>query len=162
MSQSENPPFSTSPLSYPLPKWRYWIMFQSWGQVRSYLLIILVSALALHSLALLAGVRLLPIAVLLGAMAVGGLISVLMVMPARFTVAPSSEHAVARVIDELKFMRYIENGVQDNAVVYRQNLPRVLRWNEGNIRLARDGADLVVSGPVTNVSRVRKGLLSRR
>jgi len=161
MSESENSPFTVSPLVYPLPKWRYWLMFQSWGQLRSYALIILVSALAMQSLALLAGVRLLPTAVLLGAMAVGGLISVLMVLPARFTVSPSSERAVARVIEELKFMRYIENGVQDNAVVYRQSLPRVLRWNEGTIRLARDGDDLIVSGPVTNVSRVRKGLMTR-
>ncbi|UUZ47251.1 hypothetical protein LP420_27900 [Massilia sp. B-10] len=99
---------------------------------------------------------------LLAALAVGGLISVAMVLPVRVSVTPSSEQAVGRVIDELGFMRYVEVGARGNAVVYRQNLPRVLRWDEGNIRLLRDGDHLVIEGPVVNVRRVRLGLLSRK
>ncbi|UUZ52881.1 hypothetical protein LP419_27490 [Massilia sp. H-1] len=83
----------------------------------------------MQSLALLAGVPLLSTAVLLAALAVGGLISVAMVLPVRVSVTPSSEQAVGRVIDELGFMRYVEVGARGNAVVYRQNLPRVLRWD---------------------------------
>lgn len=161
MSESIHPPFAVSPALYPRPAWRYWLLFQSWKQFGSWLAILLVSALAMQSLALMAGVALLSTALLLAALAVGGLIPVVMVLPVRVTVSPSSEQAVGRTIDELKFMRYVEVGARGNAVVYRQNLPRVLRWDEGNIRLLRDGDNLVIEGPMANVRRVRLGLLSR-
>jgi hypothetical protein len=162
MSEPNNPPFTVSPATYPRPAWRYWLLFQSWRQFSSWLAILLVSAMAIQSLALLAGVALLSTAVLLAALALGGLISVIMVLPARVTLAPSSEVAVGRVIDELTFMRYVEVGARGNAVVYRQNLPRVLRWDEGNIHLARDGDTLVISGPMANLRRIRLGLLARK
>jgi hypothetical protein len=162
MSAPNNPPFAVSSTDYPLPAWRYWLLFQSWRQFGSWVAILLVSALALQSLALLAGVALLSTAALLGALALGGLVSVVMVLPARFTIAPSSEAAVGRAIDELGFLRYIEVGARDNAVLYRQNLPRALLWDEGNIRLARDGDNLVISGPMANLRRIRLGLLSRK
>lgn len=162
MSESTNPPFTVSSVLYPRPAWRYCLLFQSWKQFSSWLALLLVSALAMQSLALLAGAPLLSTAVLLAALAVGGLISVAMVLPVRVSVTPSSEQAVGRVIDELGFMRYVEVGARDNAVVYRQNLPRVLRWDEGNIRLLRDGDHLVIEGPAVNVRRVRLGLRSRK
>ena len=68
---------------------------------------------------------------------------------------------MARVIEELTFLRYIEMGVQDNAVVYRRGrLPRILLWEEGHIRLMRDGDDLVVSGPSSNLATIRKHLIA--
>jgi len=161
MPETTPAPFDVSVTAYPLPAWRYWLLFQSPRQLASWIVLLLLSALALQSLALLAGVALLSTVVLLAALALGGLVSVVMVLPARVTVSPSSEVAVGRVIDELGFLRYTEVGARDNAVLYRQNLPRFLRWEEGNIRLARDGADLVISGPMVNLSRLRRGLLAR-
>lgn len=151
-------PIAVSALAYPLPARRYWLLFQSWAQLRSYLFIVLVCTLAIHALALLAGGRVMPIGILLAVLAASGLLSVLMVMQARFTVSPASPAAVRRVVTELECARYIEVGARDNAVVYRQNLPRMLRWNEGNISVAREGDLLVLTGPVFNLRGIRARL----
>jgi hypothetical protein len=50
-------------------------------------------------------------------------------------------------------------GAQGNAVVYRQNLPRLLRWDEGNIHVSRDGESLVLTGPVAKLRRIRARLM---
>ncbi len=149
---------TVSALTYPLPAKRYWLLFQSWTQLQSYVLIVLACTLAIHGLALASGARVMPIGALLAFFAVGGLISVLMVLRARFTVSPASEAAVRRVLTEVECARYIEVGARDNAIVYRQNLPRLLRWDEGNISVARDGDMLVLTGPVANLRRVRARL----
>jgi hypothetical protein len=147
-----------SPIDYPLAPRRYWLLFQSWSQLQSYLLIVLACTLGIHGLAIASGARVMPLGALLAGLAVGGLISVLMVMKARFTVSPASEAAVRRVVTEVECARYIEVGKRDNAIVYRQNLPRVLRWDEGNIHISRDGDTLVLTGPVANLRRIRARL----
>jgi hypothetical protein len=158
MPESITSPLTVSTLSYPLPARRYWLLFQSWTQLQSYLVIVLASTLAIHGLALVSGARVMPIGALLAGLAVGGLISVLMVMKARFTVAPASEAAVRRVVTEVECARYVEVGAQGNAIVYRQNLPRLLRWDEGNIQVARDGDTLVLTGPVAKLRSIRARL----
>ena len=154
-------PIIVSALDYPLPPKRYWMLFQSWTQLQSYLLIVLACTLAIHGLAVVSGARVMPIGALLAGLAAGGLISVLMVMKARFTVSPASEAAVRRVVTEVECARYIEVGAQGNAIVYRQNLPRLLRWDEGNISVAREGDVLVLTGPVANLRRIRARLAAR-
>ena len=158
MSQPNNSTFSVSAIAYPLPKWRYWVLFQSWSQLQSYLLIVLACTLAIHGLAVASGARVMPLGILLAGLAVGGLISVAMVLKAQFTVGPASEAAVRRVVTEVECARYVENGVQGNAIVYRQNLPRLLRWNEGNINVAREGDQLIISGPVASIRSIRARL----
>lgn len=63
-----------------------------------------------------------------------------------------------RVVTEVECARYVENGVRGNAIVYRQNLPRLLRWNEGNINVAREGDQLTISGPVASIRSIRARL----
>ena len=160
MSASKNSILTVSEISYPQPAWRYRMLFQSWGQLQSWLLIVVGCTLAIHFLAVYSNGRVMPIGYLLAGLATGGLISVLMVLPARFTVSPASEAAVRRVVTEVEVARYIENGVVANAVMYRQNLPRVLRWDEGNISVAREGETLILTGPVVNLKRIRARLLA--
>lgn len=160
MSQPSNSTFSVSALAYPLPKWRYYLLFQSWLQLQSYLLMVLACALVIHGLALASRARVMPFGALLAGLAVAGLISVLMVLKAQFTVSPASEAAVRRVVTEIECARYVESGVAGNAIIYRQNLPRLLRWNEGNICVAREGDQLAVSGPAASLKRIRAHLAS--
>lgn len=158
MSQPDNSPFSVSVIDYPLPKWRYFVLFQSWSQLQSYLLIVVVCALTIHGLAVASHGRVMSPGALLAGLFVGGLISVALVLKARLTVSPASEAAVRRVVTEIECARYVEVGALGNAIVYRQNLPRVLRWDEGNITVAREGDRLVLTGPVAALRRVRKHL----
>lgn len=160
MSLSKNSGLSVSELSYPLPTWRYQVLFQSWGQLQSYLLIVMVCTIVIHSLALISNARAMPVQYLLAGLALGGLISVVIVMKARFTVSPASEAAVRRVVTEVEVAGYIENGVVDNAVMYRQNLPRFLRWDEGSISIAREGETLILTGPQLKLLTIRKRLLA--
>ncbi len=158
MPESVKAKLAVSAITYPLPAKRYWMLFQSWTQLQSYLLIVLACTLAIHGLAIASGARVMPLGALLAGLAVGALISVLMVMKARFSVSPASEAAVRRVVTEVECARYIEVGARGNAIVYRQNLPRLLRWDEGNIHVARDGDTLVLTGPVANLRRIRARL----
>jgi hypothetical protein len=160
MSQPNNSTFSVSAIAYPLPKWRYYLLFQSWPQLQSYVLIVLSCGLLIHGLALVSGARVMPPGLLLAGLALGGLISVLMVLKAQFTVSPASEDAVRRVLTEVECARYVENGVRGNAINYRQNLPRWLRWDEGSIDVARDGDRLIVSGPLANIRGIRARLIA--
>ncbi len=158
MPDKADSPLTISPLSYPLPAWRYWMLFQSWAQLRSYLLMVAFCTAVIHGLALASGGRVMPPAALFGLLAAGGLISALLVLRARFTVSPASEACVRRVVTEVECARYIEVGARDNAVLYRQNLPRVLRWEEGNISIGRDGDSLVLTGPMASLRRIRAQL----
>ena len=158
MPQPDNCAFSVSAIDYPLPRWRYVALFQSWSQLQSYVLIVVACAMLIHALAVGSRARVLPPAALLAGLLVGGLISVVMVLKARFTVTPASEAAVRRLVTEIECARYVEVGAQGNAIVYRQNLPRVLRWDEGNITVARIGDQLVLTGPVAALKRVRARL----
>ena len=160
MSQPKNSAFSVSAIVYPLPTWRYLVLFQSWAQLQSFLLIVLVCTLAIHGLAVASSARVMPIGALLTGLTLGGLISVLMVVRAQFSVSPASEDAVRRVVTEVEIARYIENGVVDDAVMYRQNLPRMLRWDEGSIRITREGETLILTGPVVNLKRIRSRLVA--
>ena len=159
MSTPQNLPFSVSPLSYPLPAWRYWALFQSAAQLQSFVLIVLTSTLIIHGLALLSRGRVMAVPYLAALLALGGLVSVVMVMKARFSVTPASEAAVRRVVTEVEVARHVEDGVVGNAVMYRQNLPRILRWNEGSISVAREGDGLIVTGPVFKLRNIRRQLL---
>ena len=159
MSQSKNSTLTVSAIAYPLPTWRYVVLFQSWSQLQSFLLMVLACTLVIHGLAVVAKGRVMPIGALLAGLALLGLISVIMVMRARITVTPASEDAVRRVVTEVECARYVENGVVGNAVMYRQNLPRLLRWREGSISVARDGDQLIITGPVANLKRVRSHLI---
>ena len=160
MSQPKNSTFDVSAIAYPLPRWRYFLLFQSWSQLQSYLLMVLACTLAIHGLALASRARVMPLGALLAGLALGGLIAVLMVLQGRFTVSPASEAAVRRVVTEVECARYIESGAAGNAIIYRQNLPRLLRWNEGNISVAREGDQLIISGPVANLKRIRAHLVA--
>lgn len=158
MSESIVATLSVSAISYPLPARRYWMLFQSRSQLRSYLLIVLACTFVIHALALLSRAQVMPVGVLLAGLTAAGLISVVMVMKAQFTVAPASEVAVRRVLTEVECARYVEVGARGDAIVYRQNLPRLLRWEEGNIAVTRDGDTLVLTGPVSNLRRIRARL----
>ncbi len=160
MSHPKNSTFSVSAIAYPLPRWRYFLLFQSWTQLQSYLVILLCCVLSIQGLAYASKARIMPIGLLLAGMAIGGLAAVVAALKAQFTVTPASEDAVRRVVTEVECARYIEQGAQGNAIIYRQNLPRLLRWDESNISVAREGDQLIVSGPAAALKRIRGHLLA--
>jgi hypothetical protein len=152
------PELTVSPLSYPLPGYRNAMLFQSWSQLRSYLCVVLACTLLIHLLAVVSGARVLHPALLMAALAGAGLVSVAMLIRSRFTVSPASEAAVRRVLTEVECVGYVEVGARDNVIVYRPNLPRVLRREQASIGVSRDGDTLVLTGPVVKLRRIRARL----
>jgi hypothetical protein len=136
-----------SPLSYPLPRWRYWILFQSWGQFLSWVLIaVLAGSLLGGGIALLSGKAAPPFVLLIGT-SVGSLVSVILARRARFTVFSVGRDALASLAAHLENKGYVLLERSGDKLVYRQNVHRLLRWDEGNVSLELDAAGVTVDGP---------------
>lgn len=151
-------PQAISAIGYPLALWRYLLLFQSWSQFSSWLCIVLACALPMHLLLVgLEGEA--PLEALLCGVALGSLGSVLMVLPVRFCVAPAGEGSMRILLDTLACLGYVQERRTGTGGVYRQKLPRLLRWDEGDIRIAQLRGEIVVSGPRCIVGRMRNAVL---
>lgn len=148
-----------SALTYPRPFWRYLLLFQSWSQLGSWLVMVLAVTLPMH--ALMIGLKEAPpLVALLCGTALGSLGSVCMVLPVQFSVAPAGAASMRSLLDTLERLGYVQERRSGASAVYLQKLPRVLRWNEGALRIAQHRGTIVVSGPRSIVGRMRKALLS--
>jgi len=96
--------------------------------------------------------------VLLGA-AIGASFSLMAVLPAKFMVRDDGLGMLDEIEVRLLRMNYVEEKRFNEIVVYRQNLPRLLRWEEGNIRISEEGDILVVSGGYVSLWKLRRSLL---
>ena len=147
-----------SALTYPQPFWRYLLLFQSWPQLGSWLIIVLASTLPLHAL-LMGQEGAPPLAGLLCGTALGSLVSVCMVLPVRFSVAHTDAASMRSLLDTLARLGYVQDQRTGASVVYLQKLPRILRWNEGAVTIAQLHGTIVVSGPRFIVGWMRKDVL---
>ncbi|NHZ93557.1 hypothetical protein F2P45_31825 [Massilia sp. CCM 8733] len=147
-----------SALTYPHPLWRYLLLFQSWSQLGSWLLIVLASTLPMHAL-LMGQKGAPPLAALLCGTSLGSLVSVCMVLPVRFSVASAGAASMRSLLDTLARLGSVQDRRSGASAVYLQKLPRVLRWNEGAVRIAQHRGAIVVSGPRSIVGRMRKAVL---
>ncbi|WP_166895097.1 hypothetical protein [Massilia sp. CCM 8734] len=53
----------------------------------------------------------------------------------------------------------MQNQLTGTSIVYRQKLPRILRWNEGAVMIAQLHGTILVSGPRFIVGWLRKDLV---
>lgn len=130
-------------------------------------MIVLVTAVFIQGIMFLCGARLIPAEGILLGIAIGSLVSVLMVIPAQFTISPSSDESMRRLITQLKEMRYIETVQREIAqertcVVYRQNLPRLLRWDEGDVTISLQPNLILICGAQAVLKRIRFQLVNCR
>lgn len=145
-----------SKIYFPLARWRYLVLFQSGSQAISWIVtllgsMVLVSYLFSDSKAPLDGL-------LLGA-AIGSSFSLMAVLPAKFTVQDDGLAVLGEIEICLLKINYIEEQRRGKKVIYRQNLPRLLRWDEGNVQIISEGNILVVMGAYMAVRKVRSSLL---
>lgn len=158
MSSGTRP--AISPLRFPHPVWRYLVLFQSWTQFQAWATLILVMVLILNGLIIVTESQLLPLeGVLIGAV-LGSLFSVFMVLPTEFKLSCCSTKLFVTVENELEALGYIQFDSKADLVVYRQNLPKFLRWTEGNVSIERTETDATVKGAFIIVWRIRRSLLA--
>lgn len=150
---------SVSDVTFPHPAWRYLLLFQSWQQLRSWGLRVLVALVLVNYLLTFANAGLRH-AVLAGAV-LGSLPSVVMALPTRFVVSACPDRVVRTLASELEALGYVSQGSRAGVALYRQNLPRLLRWDERNVRIERAGDRLIVTGPFMILKKARRFLLHR-
>lgn len=150
---------SVTAIFFPLEKWRYFFLFQSKAQAVSWIVTVLGCMVFITYLLSLDGDDNIPLeGVLLGA-AIGATFSLMAVLPAKFMVRDDGLGMLDEIEVRLLRMNYVEEKRFNKIVVYRQNLPRLLRWEEGNIRISEEGDILVVSGGYISLWKLRRSLL---
>lgn len=160
MSSREKISARISPISYPHPLWRYVLIFQSWSQLGSWLIIVLLSTLLMYGF--VGGLKEPPpVEGLLFGVALGSLISVFMVVPAQFKITANCMDSIGDLFGVLKGLHYVESHRTPDAVVYRQKLPRFLRWREGEMVIRRNAECIVINGPRAVLGRVRAELIRK-
>lgn len=160
MSPNEKIYHNISAISYPQPPWRYILVFQSWSQLSSWIIIVLLTTLLMYGL--LVGLKEpLPIEGLLLGVALGSLVSVVMVVPAQFRMHVTTMDSVETFYSVMDGIHYVESHRTPDFIVYRQKLPRFLRWREGEVVVRPNDGCLVIDGPRAILVRVREELIKK-
>jgi hypothetical protein len=150
-----------SSMTFPKPVWRYLLLFQSWSQFQSWGCCVLAMTVLMYFLFGLSAASALPIqAAALGAV-LGSLASVVMVLPTTFVVRACPERVVHSLTSELEAQGYVLLVSRADTVIFRQKLPRLLRWDEGNVTIERVGDRVVVTGPLVILKKARHFLVRR-
>lgn len=148
-----------SPVTYPYSHWRYVLLFQSRRQLESWLVTVLLASSAVYLSVTLFHQPLAPLATILSAVVGGSLCSVLMVLPAKLTVSAAAPDTVSLLYARLDAMRYVEGSRFGKNVVFRQDLPRFLRWDEADLTMRTEPGMVTFTGPVFMLKVIRASLL---
>ena len=150
-----------SGVTFPKPTWRYVLLFQSWAQLQRWGFCVLAMIVMIHFFFGLSDTHELPMqGVTMGAV-VGSLASVVMVLPSTFVVSACPEGVVYSLASELEALGYVLLVSRSDTVIYRQKLPRLLRWDEGNVSIERAGDRIIVTGPLMILKKARHFLVRR-
>ena len=148
-----------SAVTYPHPHWRYLLLFQSRRQLESWLVTVLLASSAVYLSVTLFHQPFAPLATILSAVVGGSLCSVLMVLPAQLTVNAAAPDTVPLLYARLDAMRYVEGSRFGKNVVFRQDLPRFLRWDEADLTMRTEPGTVTFTGPVFMLKVIRSSLL---
>ncbi|MFC4929526.1 hypothetical protein ACFPAH_02665 [Massilia sp. GCM10023247] len=136
------------------------MLFQSWSQFQAWAVLILAMVLGINILIMLSGSQLLPLeGIVIGAV-LGSLCSLFMVLPAEFELGNCSIHLFELVKSELQALGYVQRDGKSDCVIYQQNLPRLLRWEEGNFLIKQSGTNVIFNGAFIIVWKIRRSLLT--
>ncbi len=152
---SSSSKYTISPLIYPRPRWRYFLLFQSWQQFESWSIITILAIFILSSTLYICDPNIVPIEGLAIGTGIGSLISVFLVIPTKFTISNSHLSHRQYLNQKLEYFGYIKESDCSNDVVFRQNLPRLLRWDEGNITVTSEPKTITVTGPMCIIKTIR-------
>lgn len=151
---------AVSEIALPSPVWRYLLLFQTWSQFQSWCVIVAVATLFIQGLVFITNTAPLPTMGILVGAALGSLVSVFLVFPARFVVSPITEEVLGHITTSIEEVRYIQQSSEGDVAVFRQDLPRWLRWNEGDIAIVRENNEIVISGPLAILRNIRRSILN--
>ena len=150
--------FDVSGIQFPLERWRYLILFQSLPQAISWCLIVLACMVFILNVISSSGRGDVPtLGIMVGGVA-GASFSLMSVFRSQFTVRKGGDRALTEIESRLMGISYVEQDRILDKLIYRQNLPRLLRWDEGNVEIVVNGKDVVVSGPYISLRKIHSQL----
>lgn len=158
MNTVPHPRTRVTPIRYPRPLLRYMLLFQSWRQLQLWLFCGGLALLFIHGFVQLSSTRGIPLGMVVGVAVLGALFAVALAVPAQFSISPGGEKARVKVTRELTQMGFVLHTRSSRCAVYRQDLPSMLRWDEGDIRLWFEPDAMTVSGPLIAIKRLRQVL----
>jgi hypothetical protein len=147
-----------SKLEFPLPLWRYLLLFQSWRQLQSWIIIVVGTVLLIYGAIKSIGALLLPIEGVLVGMTFGSIFAVVMVIPAEFYVVRRTERLTGLLANQLNQVGYVQASQTAKVIIYKQNLPRFLRWDEGDVSIEECGDKVVVKGALFILANLRRSM----
>ena len=150
-----------SKVKFPKRPWRYLVLFQSWAQFQSWGIFVIGTNVLINSVLGFFESFVLPIEGVLIGTVLGSLFSVIMVLPTEFVVNSHSSRLFNSVTSELDELGYVLESSETDIAIYRQNLHRFLRWDEGQVEIKQADDFLVVKGPLMIIKIVRRNLLRR-
>lgn len=151
-----------SELKFPLPFWRYILIFQSWQQLRSWIIIVSGTTLSIYFIMNSLTLTSLPIDVVLLGVSFGSIFSVIMVIPVEFHFKASTNRLVRTLVETLYDVGYIQESETEKTKFYRQKLPQWLRWREGNIEIERKNDEVSVKGGIFILCKLRQRIKTVR
>ena len=149
-----------SDISFPLDKWRYFILFQSVGQMKSWVITLLGCLVLISYLSSLDANSKAPLEGLLIGASIGSSFSLIAVFHAKFLVLDTGLAVLSEIEVRLVKMNYVELDRFEKIIIYRQNLPRLLRWDEGNIEIRKEGSNFILSGAYISIRKLRRSLMN--
>lgn len=148
-----------SGLAYPKSFWRYLLLFQSWGQFQSWAFAVVVTAASVQIAMISFDLPLIPTDGLLLGVALGSLCSVIMVLPTQFTVSAANDRVLCVLAEQLYQLGYIDAQRTAKRMIFRRNLPRFLRWEEGDVTIDVLDNLAVVSGGIVILMKLQRAVL---
>lgn len=148
-----------SEISFPLKFWRYFILFQSANQMISWVIALIFSMVIIIYLSSLDPNSKAPLSALLWGGGIGSTFSLMAVFPVRFSVRDDGLHVLGEIEVRLLKINYVEESHMGDEIIYRQNLPRFLRWDEGNLKIKKEKNIFIVSGAYVGIRKLRKSLM---
>ena len=151
---------NVSKISFPLKKWRYFILFQSVAQLKSWIVTLLCCLVLISYLSSLDPASNAPLEGLLLGAVIGSTFSLMAVFQAKFIVRDDGLAVLSEIEVRLLKMNYVEQDRFDKKIIYRQNLHRLLRWDEGNVEIKKDGNIFILSGSYIAIKKLRKSIMN--
>jgi hypothetical protein len=150
-------PEKVSRIQFPQQRWQYLILFQSVAQFCSWIGSVAVGGLLLMLLIPMLGGDRADVGELAPSVVIGSLGLLIPMLRTRFTFSNSAT-ALAMLAERLAWLGYVEVAAAGPGRKFRQNLPRILRWDEGEVLVALSGERVVVEGPQCILRVLRKSI----
>ncbi|MFN3791259.1 hypothetical protein [Massilia sp.] len=149
---------SISKTYFPLPLWRYILIFQSWQQLLSWMVIVSATAFSVYFLLNILDPRSVPIEAILLGVAFGSMFSVIMVIPVEIHFKGKTNRLTYILVEKLYSVGYIQDSQAGEITTFKQKFSSRLKWTEGNVVIKKLDHEIVVTGGWFILGNLRRAI----